>query len=82
MLIVTKLDLVKKEERAAVVDYIIKKLNSWNMNIPVFIPYEVETTEERFNDIMGIDKISILDKVVPYGQSLSFHIRPYFSISF
>lgn len=57
MLIVTKLDLVKKEERVAVVDYIIKKLNSWNMNIPVFIPYEVETTEERFNDIMGIDKI-------------------------
>jgi len=57
MLIVTKLDLVKKEERAAVVDYIIEKLNSWNMNIPVFIPYEVEITADRFNDIMGIDNI-------------------------
>lgn len=57
MLIVTKLDMVKKEERNAVIDYIIRKLDAWNMKIPVFVPYEVETEDCRYTEIMGMDKV-------------------------
>lgn len=57
MLIVTKLDLVRKSERDTVIGYIMDKLASWNMDIPVFIPNVVETASNRYVHIMGMDKI-------------------------
>lgn len=56
MLIVTKLDLIRKSERETVIKYITDKLSSWNMDIPVFIPRVVETETNCYTDIMGIDK--------------------------
>ena len=57
MLIVTKLDLIRKVERETVIQYIMDKLAQWNMDIPVFIPRVVETTSNKYADIMGMDKI-------------------------
>lgn len=57
MLVITKLDTIRKKERASVVEYIKNKLKSWKMDIPVFIPQQVEFEDNRFDDIMGLDKI-------------------------
>lgn len=57
LLAVTKLDLVPKEERAGVIRYIKTKLKDWGMDIPVYVPYEVEMDSCEFDDITGIDKI-------------------------
>ena len=57
MLVITKLDTIRKRERASVVEYIKNKLASWNMDIPVFIPNEVELDDDSYNSIMGYDKI-------------------------
>lgn len=57
LLAVTKLDLVSKEGRAGVIHYIKNKLKDWGMDIPVYIPYEVEMDSREFDDIIGMDKI-------------------------
>lgn len=65
MLIITKLDQVNKKERASVVKFIINKLavwksekpEIWKMDIPVFIPYNVEIPDNQYSDIMGMDKV-------------------------
>lgn len=57
MLIVTKLDLIRKSERETVIKYIKDKLSQWHMDIPVFIPRVVETENNTYRDIMGMDKI-------------------------
>ncbi len=57
MLVVTKLDCIKPEERAGMIEYIEEKLTSWGMNIPVFIPYEVEMEGDRFQSMMGLEPI-------------------------
>lgn len=57
MLIITKLDAIPPKERADMVEYIMNKLSSWNMDIPVFIPNHVEIDGGKYNDIMGFDKI-------------------------
>lgn len=57
MMIITKLDLVPKDERAQVVGYIENKLKGWNMDIPVYIPYAVEMSEDTYQNITGMDKV-------------------------
>ena len=57
MLVITKLDTIRKKERASVVEYIKKKLKSWKMDIPVFIPKQVEFEDNTYDSIMGYDKI-------------------------
>ena len=57
MLILTKLDQVPKRERLRVLEYVRTKLRSWNMDIPVFIPYEVEMPDDSAADIMGMDAV-------------------------
>lgn len=57
MLIITKLDQIPLGQRGDVVRYIQAKLKSWNMDIPVFVPYQVEFGEEGFENIVGMDKI-------------------------
>lgn len=57
MLIITKLDLVKKNEREKIIEYVHDKLKAWNMNIPVFIPATLEMAGDKYQDIMGLDKI-------------------------
>lgn len=57
MLIVTKLDTISLRERSSVVDYIHARLDSWGMKIPVYLPYDVEMPDSRWDHIMGMDKI-------------------------
>ncbi len=57
MLIVTKLDMVPLNERADVLRFIQAKLKSWNMDIPVYVPYPVELPQSGFEDCIGMEKI-------------------------
>lgn len=57
MLILTKLDQVPLGDRVGVIDYVRNKLESWNMHIPVFIPYQVDLPNDKYCDILGMDKI-------------------------
>ncbi len=59
MLIVTKLDMVRERERESIIDYIKDKLSAWNMDIPVFIPGTVSMSGDKYNDIIGYDKIMV-----------------------
>lgn len=68
MLVLTKLDQVPVRDRARLVDYVHKKLESWKMDIPVFIPRQVDLPENTYQHIMGMDKIK--------GQILSWRRDP------
>ena len=57
MLIITKLDQIPLRERKKMVEFVIKKLDSWGMDIPVFVPYNVEMPDDTYSDIIGMDKI-------------------------
>lgn len=57
MLVINKLDLINKNERSGVVEYVIEKLKEWNMNIPVFVGGDVEFPDETYKSITGIDKV-------------------------
>lgn len=57
MMIITKLDQVPKEQRTEIVDYVRNKLSLWKMDIPVYLPYNVEMNSDKYSDITGMDKI-------------------------
>lgn len=57
MMILTKLDRVRETERATVVQYVKDKLDSWKMDIPVFIPEQVSIPGGAFADCMGMERI-------------------------
>lgn len=57
MLILTKLDQVPLAQRNEVIGYVLGKLKQWNMDIPVFLPYEMELPDGKYADMMGMDRI-------------------------
>ena len=57
LIVVNKLDLVKKEERNSVIQYIKNVLALNKMNIPVYIPSDVEMPDETYTNIQGLDVI-------------------------
>lgn len=57
MLIVNKLDMVKPEERNGVIKHIHDVLALNKMDIPVFIPAQMEMPDDTYQDIMGMDKV-------------------------
>lgn len=57
MLILTKLDMVKKEERNGVIRLVKEKLAHWKMDIPVFIPDAIELPDVTFQGSCGLDKV-------------------------
>ncbi len=58
MLIITKLDQVDVDQRNRIVDYVHEKLKLWNFKgIKVFIPYQMEMPDAKYQDVMGMDKI-------------------------
>ena len=57
LIIVNKMDLVKKEERNQVIKFIKNSLLLHKIEIPVFIPYEIEMPDDEYKDIIGIDKV-------------------------
>lgn len=62
LIIVNKLDLVKKDERNQVIKYIKDVLAINKMDIPVFVPYAIEMPDATYDDIIGMDKV--MDAIV------------------
>lgn len=56
IIVINKLDLVKKEQRNGIVDYVYNVLKLNNMNIPVYIP-DVEMPDDTYDNIKGIERI-------------------------
>ena len=57
LIIINKLDLVKKEERCRVVKYVKDVLALNKMMIPVYVPYDIEMPDSTYDDIIGMDKV-------------------------
>lgn len=73
LIIVNKLDLIKKDERNKVIKYIKDVLALNKMNIPVYIPYDIEMPDNTYDSIIGMDKVmtAIVDWIhTPERQQL------------
>ena len=57
MLILTKLDRIPENQRSRIIDFVHAKLQTWNMDIPVYVPGEVSIPGDRYNTPVGTDKI-------------------------
>lgn len=57
LIIVNKLDLVKKDERNKIIKYIKDVLTLNQMNIPVYIPYNIEMSDTTYESFIGMDKV-------------------------
>lgn len=57
MIIVTKMDQIPVSRRNDMLDYFASKLKQWNMNIPVFVPYDLEMPDDRYKAVVGMDKV-------------------------
>lgn len=57
LIIVNKLDLVKKDERNKVIKYIKDVLALNKMDIPMYIPYDIEMPDATYESIIGMDKV-------------------------
>lgn len=60
MLIITKLDRIPERQRAKIIEFVKVKLQSWGMDIPVYIPYDVNIPGGDYKDIIGMDKVKNL----------------------
>ncbi len=60
MLIITKLDRIPERQRAKIIEFVKVKLKSWGMNIPVYVPYDVNIPGDDYSDIIGMDKVKNL----------------------
>jgi len=59
MLIITKLDQISKDQRSGIIDFVKAKLVTWNMrDIPVYVPYKMDMPDNRYDSIMGMDKVT------------------------
>lgn len=58
MVVLSKMDQVPEKERGSVVDYVRDKLNSWGMNVPVYIPQEnLIPYDAQYDGMSGIQAI-------------------------
>lgn len=57
LVIINKLDLIPFEERNDIVQHIKNMLELNGMNIPVYIPADIEMPDNTFDEIKGLDKI-------------------------
>ena len=57
LVIINKLDLIPFEERNSIVQHIKNMLELNGMNIPVYIPADIEMPDNTFDEIKGLDKI-------------------------
>lgn len=57
MIIVTKMDQIPLNRRNDMLDYFQTKLKQWGMDIPVFVPYQLEMPDERYKSVVGMDKV-------------------------
>ena len=56
-LAINRLDLVPLKDRDKQIAYIISKLESWKINVPVIIPDNIELPSERYAGMRGLDKL-------------------------
>lgn len=66
MLIVTKLDQVPLKERSKVVTFVENKLKTWNLEIPVLIPNDVQMPDDKYAGRVGMDQVK--KKIVSWIQ--------------
>lgn len=57
LLIITKLDLIPLKERSGIIRYVKNKLERWGMDIPVYVPYEVEMPDSEYSNIIGMEHL-------------------------
>lgn len=57
MIVINKLDLIKKEERSGIIKYVKDVLAINKMNIPVYIPSDIEMSDNNYSDIQGLETI-------------------------
>ena len=57
LIVINKLDLVPKEQRNGIVQFVKNKLELNKMNIPVYIPADIEMPDSTYDNIKGLDKI-------------------------
>lgn len=57
MIIITKMDQIPVSRRPDMIRYIKEKLEQWGMNIPVFVPYDMEMPNDECAAITGMDKV-------------------------
>lgn len=57
MIVINKLDLIKKEERSGIIKYVNDVLAVNKMNIPVYIPSDVEMPDNEYSNIRGLNII-------------------------
>ena len=57
LIVINKLDLVSQEERNGIVQYVKDVLKLHKMDIPVYIPSDIEMTDDTYDSIKGLDKI-------------------------
>ena len=60
MIIVTKMDQIPVNRRNDMLDYFQSKLKQWNMEIPFFVPYDLEMPDDRYKSVVGMDKVRAL----------------------
>jgi|AGTN01.1.fsa_nt_gi small GTP-binding protein domain len=58
MVVLSKMDQVPAKERGSVVDYVRDRLDSWNINVPVYIPQEnLFSSDAKYDGMSGIQAI-------------------------
>ena len=58
IIVLTKMDQVPEKERSSVVDYVRNRLNSWEINVPVYIPQEdIIPHDAQCDGMSGIEPI-------------------------
>ena len=74
IVIVNKLDMVKKEQRSGIIKFIKNVLVLNKMDIPVYVPYDIDMPDETYSDIIGMDKVKkAIESWIsnPYRQQLT-----------
>lgn len=57
LIIVTKMDLVPKAQRNGIIKYILNVLKLNKMDIPVFVPANIDMPDDTYKNIIGMDKV-------------------------
>ena len=66
LIIINKLDLVKTEDRSKVLKFFKNALALNKLDIPFYVPYDVEMPDDTFDDVIGMDKVK--DAIVSWAE--------------
>lgn len=57
LIVINKLDLIKESERNQIITYIKQVLDLNKIAVPIYVPYDIDTTDDTYKDIIGMDKV-------------------------